>query len=75
VSWPGSWPRGSSWPEGSENLEGLPSDPNECVRNLVEGEVTSEGHLQFRCPEKRRRYGVSIVTSSEITVVGRDDRK
>lgn len=53
-------------------LERLAIRTNEGVRNRVEGEVTSEGHCSYNIWGGDESVGgrVSIVTASEVTVVG-----
>jgi hypothetical protein len=50
---------------------------NECVQKWVDGEVTSEGHCSYDVQRSDEGMGgrVSIITTSEVTVVGRDDWK
>ena len=56
-------------------LERLAIRSHECVRNCVEGEVTGESYCSYDVRRSDEGMGgrVSIVTTSEVAVVGRDD--
>lgn len=60
---------------GVRELERLAIRSDEGVRNRVEGEVTSEGHCSHnvRRSDESMGGGVGIITTGEVTVVGRDD--
>jgi hypothetical protein len=60
-----------------QELKRLAIRSNECVRKRVEGEVTHEGHCSYDVRRSDEGMGgrVSLVTTSEVTVVGHDDWK
>lgn len=60
---------------GVGELEGLAIRAGECVGQRVESEITSKGESgdEFRRSDECMGGGVSIVSSSEVTVVGSDN--
>ena len=67
--------RGELVTVGGGELEGLAVRANERVGERVEAEVTSEGHRgdDIGGSDEGMGGGVGVVTTGEVTVVGRDD--